>query len=105
MLDEKTRERIINEETGKFLDDRFAPLDRSGIIDLRNLPPEDNALEDRHGFSRVITSGTNGLKAFLENPDSESLDRLANEMGDDELRTKLAEGKATFVAKDFVNRN
>jgi hypothetical protein len=102
IMDEATKARIVREESAKFLDEGFGQLDLSGSPGLQPLPPEDNALEDRHGFSRVITTGTNGLKAFIENPDSESLNRLAAETGDGELADKLKEDREEQEAIKFV---
>ena len=51
MLDQRMKERIIAEETSRFMDGNFGQLDLSGSPDLDNPPAEDKfELQDRHGF-------------------------------------------------------
>lgn len=106
MLDEQTRQRIIKEETAAFLDQNFGGLDLSGSPDLANPANEEApaADGDRHGFNKVAVAGANGLKQFASSPDLETLERIADETGDADLQTRIAESQATDIAKQFVNR-
>ena len=103
-MDEKTRQRIIAEESQKFLNDGFAPLDLSGSPGYQERP---NTTEDfgpdRNGFHNIDTSGqANPLKAFAQNPDAETLDRIAQETGDPELAEKLHDDREGQEAEAFV---
>ena len=79
-LKRSTKERIVAEESKKFLDEGFGQLDLSGSPDLQNLPLETFEREDRHGFHNVdVRADLGGLRKFLNAPDSESLARVASE--------------------------
>jgi len=74
MLDQRIKERIIAEETARFMDGAFGQLDLSGSPDLIHPPTETFELQDRHGFNRLDESGLAGinqLKELLANPPRE----------------------------------
>ena len=62
MLDQRTKERMIAEETSRFMDGNFGQLDMSGSPDLNHtLAEEKFELQDQHGFNRVDESGLAGI--------------------------------------------
>jgi hypothetical protein len=101
-MDEKIRARIANEESARFLDSNFGGLDMSGSPDLSSPVTEKFEAQDRHGLSRVDVSGTNLLKAFVENPDQATLERVAQETNDPDLIERLEEDREDRVAADFL---
>ena len=108
MLDAKTKERIIAEETSRFMDTQFGQLDLSGSPDLQNLPVETFALEDRHGLNRVDDSGLSGinrLKELVANPPRDVIEEIASETRNPHLIRNLAEERATEIAREFCRRN
>lgn len=99
MLNDKDRQRIINEESAKFLEPGFGGLDLSSFPDLQKLPPEELPEHfDRSGLSRV-----NGLRDLIENPDQEALAQLAKE--DPQLAAQLQSDTATRVSQEFRRRH
>src|ERR1700730_3065758 len=104
-MDQRTRIRIIAEETAKFLNPGFAQLDLSAFPDLNNPPPDEFAAEDTNGLNRVVVSGSNQLKALAENPDREALEQIARETGDSGLIERLQDERENAEAKAFMVAN
>jgi hypothetical protein len=108
MLDQQIKERIIAEETSRFMDGNFGQLDLSGFPDLNHPPAETFELQDRHGFNRVDESGLAGinqLKELLANPPREVVEEIAMETRNPELISELANERAEQVAHEFRRRN
>ena len=109
MLDPRTKQRIITEETARFMDTNFGQLDLSGSPDLNHPSAEQKfELQDQHGFNRVDESGLAGinrLKDLLANPPREVVEELARETGNPELTAQLADERATEIAHEFRRRN
>jgi len=109
MLNQRTKEQIVAEETSKFMDTQFGQLDLSGSPDLNNPRAEEQfELQDRHGFNRVDESGlagVNQLKELLANPPREVVEEIARETGNPELVSELAQERAEDVAHEFRRRN
>lgn len=109
MLDQRTKERIVADETARFMDGNFGQLDLSGSPDLNNPPAEDKfELQDRHGFNRVDDAGLAGinqLKELLANPPREVVEEIAQETQNPELISELAHDRAEDVAHEFRRRN
>jgi hypothetical protein len=101
-MNQENRNRIIAEETAKFLDPSFAQLDLSAFPDLHQPAPEEFAPEDKNGLNRVILSGSNQLKAFAENPDREALAQIAKETGDPGLVERVRDDCEIVEAKAFM---
>ena len=106
-----TLNRIAEKESQNFLTG-FAASDADGLnnVDLSGIPNFNNPTEematedgDRHGFNRLVLSGTNSLKALAENPDSETLQRIAQETGNSELAEQVREDLEEREAIAFVN--
>jgi hypothetical protein len=102
-LNQETRNRIIAEESAKFLDPSFAQLDLSSFPDLNHPAQEEFVSEDKHGLNRVVVSGSNQLKALAENPDREALEQIAKETNDPGLVERLQEDREVAEAKAFMS--
>ena len=108
MLDQRTKERIVAEETARFMDGQFGQLDLSGSPDLNHPRAETFEAQDRHGLNRVDTSGLAGinqLKELLANPPREVMEEIAKETGNPELVFELAQERAEEVAHEFRRLN
>jgi hypothetical protein len=103
-MDEQTRQRLVAEETNRFLNDGFGQLDLSGSPNLQQQLPKDDpfAASDRHGFNNVDLGQANPLKQFAQNPDAETLDRVAAETGDSELAGRLEEERVGTETQAFL---
>jgi hypothetical protein len=103
------KERMIAEETSRFMDGNFGQLDLSGSPDLNNPPAEDKfELQDRYGLNRVDESGLAGinqLKELLANPPRDVVEEIAKETQHPELMSELANERAEDVANEFRRRN
>jgi len=105
-MDEKTRQRIIEQESGAFLDGSFGGLDLSAFPSLDKPAMESFETEDKHGFSNVDTRGlpgANRLKETIQSPDKETLTQLAET--DPAIAEQLAEQQTGDVAEEFVRQN
>jgi hypothetical protein len=105
-MDEKTKQRIIEQETAAFLDPQFGQLDLSSYPELAKPATETFETEDKHGLNRVDTSGlgtVNRLKELLSNPDRAALSELARD--NPEIAAHLQEERATEIARQFVAAN
>ena len=108
MLDPHTKQRVLAEETARFMDGAFGQLDLSGSPDLTNPVTERFELQDRHGFNRVDESGLAGinqLKQLLANPPREVVEELVRETRNPALAEELADERATDIANEFRRRN
>ena len=107
MVTQKQRERIVREESARFLDENFAPLDLQGFPDLHNPQLERFEDADRHGFNRIDVSGlgsVNRLREMLENPSRQILEELARETRNPQLIQAITDERAADVAEQFVRR-
>jgi hypothetical protein len=108
MLDQRTKELISAEETTRFMDTQFGPLDLSGFPDLNHPLADTFELRDRHGFNCVDDAGLAGinqLKDLLANPPRDVLEEVAKETNNPRLISKLAQERAEQVALEFRRRN
>ena len=104
-MNQGTRTRIIQEESSRFLDSHFAGLDLSGSPDFANPITEKFEPCDRDGLSNVDVSGlpsTNHLKQFVNQPDMETLARVAQETGDQQLIERVQDERENTEAKAFM---
>ncbi len=107
-MDQRNKERIVAEETSRFMDGSFGQLDLSGFPDLAHPQTDTFQLQDRHGFNRVDESGLAGinqLKELLANPPREVVEEIAAETRNPELISELANERAEEVANEFRGRN
>jgi len=109
-MSKATLERIAREETARFLDDNFAPLDLSGCVSLLKPPSEESQLPDER-FAPLDDRGTglgaSALKRGIEElvTDPEVQRRVAQETGDPELLENYQNQQAEQAAREFVRRN
>jgi hypothetical protein len=107
MYDQKIKQRIIAEETSRFMDDNFGQLDLTGSPDLNHPQTEAFELQDRHGLSRVDESGLAGinhLKDLLANPPRDVIEEIAKETHNPGLISELAQDRAEEVTHEFRRR-
>jgi hypothetical protein len=105
-MDTATQERIVREETEKFLDPLFGGLDLSGSPNFNRAKTEQFAEQDEHGLSRVDTSGLGGvnhLKQLLSAPDKVALAELAKE--NPNFAEQWENDMAADIARQFVVAN
>jgi hypothetical protein len=102
MLSEADKKRIIAQETAAFLSDGLGTLDLSGSPDLMPLVEDKFAASDSKGFNNVVQSQANQLKALAENPDQDTIARLAQETGDPDLAQHILDEREGAVAENFV---
>jgi len=107
MLDDKTRQRILEEETAKFLDPNFGQLDLSDYPDYSKPPKEESFLHE--GYGQLDTTGlglgSKALQEFINNPDYEALSIAAEETKNPELIQTVNEERAGRTAERFVKRH
>src|SRR5580700_824881 len=104
-MNDETRNRIIAEESAKFLDPSFSQLDLSAFPDLNHPASDEFAAEDKNGLNRVVVSGSNQLKALAQNPDHEALEQIAKETGDTRLIERLTDEHENTEARAFMAAN
>jgi hypothetical protein len=85
-----------------FTDERFGQVDLSAFPQFDNPDMEGFDADDPHGFNQVERSGASGLRALADNPDAETLDRIASETGDNTLLATVAEEKEYRESLKFV---
>jgi hypothetical protein len=101
-MNEKDRARIVAQETAAFLNDGFGQLDLSGSPSLRTLPDQKFEPSDSEGLNNVAVSGSNHLKALADNPDPETISRIAEETGDPDLLHRITEAREVAEAQAFM---
>src|SRR5215469_8903124 len=109
-MSKATLERIAREETARFLDENFAPLDLSGCVSLLKPPSEESQLPDSR-FAPLDDRGTGlgasalrrGIEELVIDPDVQL--RVARETGDPELLESYQNQQAEQAAREFVRRN
>jgi hypothetical protein len=102
MLSEKDRARIVAQETAAFLSPGFGTLDLSGSPDLVPLVEDKFAPYDAKGFNNVVVSEKSKLRDLAENPDAETISRIADETGDADLAQHILDEREGAVAENFV---
>src|SRR5262245_4082383 len=110
MARQETLERIAREETNRFIDENFAPLDLSGCVSFLKPPSEESQLPDDR-FAPLDDRGTglgaSALKRGIEDlvSDPEVQRQVAQETGDPELLENYQNGQAEQAAREFVRTN
>lgn len=102
MLTELQKARIVKEQTEAFLTDGFGTLDLSGSPSLQPLSNDKFEPQDKHGFSNVVMSERNRLRELAENPDQDTIVRIAEETGDPDLAQNILDEREGAVAENFV---
>lgn len=106
-LDEKTKQRILKEETEKFLDPNFGQLDLSDYPDYSKPLPEESFYDEKYSMPDMSGTGlaAKQLHAFLDNPDAESLEIAAEQTGNPDLVAHVNEERAARVAEQFIRKH
>lgn len=104
-LTEQDRQRIIEQESA-WTDAAFGGIDLSGFPNLQAPPPpephDDRFARDWRdtGLSRDATA----LKQFIEDPDTESLERVGSEIGSADYLAEARDRKGEVIAEEFKRR-
>lgn len=103
-------ERIAHEETARFLDENFAPLDLSGCPSLVKPPSEDSQLPDSRfaplddrGIGLGAAALKRGIEELVNDPDVQL--QVARETGNPELLEDYQDRQAEQAAREFMRRN
>lgn len=102
MLTELQKARIVKEQTEAFLTDGFGTLDLSGSPSLQPLPNDKFEHHDKFGLNNVVQSQSNQLKELAENPDQETIARIAAERNDPALVERVKDDLEGSIAEEFV---
>jgi hypothetical protein len=108
MTQQAKLERIAREEAGRFLDDNFAPLDLSGCVSFLKPPSEESQLpDDRFAPLQDSGLGASALKRGIEQlaTDPEVQLRIAQETGNPELLEDYQNSRAEMATREFLRRN
>jgi len=97
------QQRIIQQESAWVDADQFAPLDLSQFPALQPLPPADKYADS---FSReygdtALSRSASSLRKFVEDPDTESLERVGKEIGDAGFREEVRDRRGELIAQQF----
>jgi hypothetical protein len=95
---------IIARESAWIDDGQFAPLDLSGFPALNELPPEKGRDDDRfakHWNDTPLSASATALRNFVLDPDSASLERVGQEIGNQGFRDEVRQRKGESVAARF----
>jgi hypothetical protein len=96
----------ILEAESAWVDQSFGQLDLSQFPSLQPPPPEEKH-DDKFARSwedNPLSRSASNLRAFVENPDLESLDRVGAETGIPEYAAEVRERRAETVAQAFKRR-
>jgi len=101
-MNAQEKAKLIERETNAFLpDERFGGLDTSSSPDFNSVPKEGFGT-DRHGLNVVVESGSNQLRALADNPDEETIKRIADETGNADLAEHIKDQTEGAIAEEFV---
>lgn len=95
---------IIQNESAAFLDDGFGQLDLSQFPSLQP-PPTGKSRDDgrfaKHWTDTPLSASAAALRDFVANPDTESLQRVADEIGQEEFVDEVRQRKGERIAQLF----
>ena len=101
------QQRIIQKESAWIDADRFAPLDLSGFPALQEAPAPERH-DDRWSKDwrdTALSASAAELRKFVSDPDSESLDRVGNEIGHQGFRAEVRDRRGETIAEAFMRAN
>lgn len=102
-LSETDRQRIVAHQEAEW-DSAFGGMDLSQFPSLQPAPPEtsrDDGRFARHWTDTPLNASAAALRKFVSDPDSESLERVGNEIGNEEFRAEVRSRKSEAVAQAF----
>lgn len=94
---------IIAKESAWIDADRFAPLDLSAFPALAP-PPAPETHDDRWSKDwrdTALSASASALRKFVSDPDTESLERVGAEIGNEDFRDEVRQRKGESVAAAF----
>ena len=95
-------QRRIVEQESAWTDSAFGQLDLSAFPALNEQPPERSRDDDRFARHWTDTPFSNSdLRRFIENPDTETLQRVADEIGHEEFVDEVRQRKGELVVQQF----
>jgi hypothetical protein len=100
------QQRTIIDRESLWVDQSFGQLDLSAFPALAPPPPEEQH-DDRFAKSWAdggLSRSARDLRAFIENPDLESLDRVGRETGIEEYAAEVRDRRSELVAQAFKRR-
>lgn len=101
------QQRIIQKESAWIDADRFAPLDLSGYPALQEAPAPERH-DDRWSKDwrdTGLSASAAELRKFVSDPDSESLERVGNEIGHQGFRAEVRDRRGETIAEAFKRAN
>ena len=99
-LSKKEQERIVSQESA-WVDSAFGGLDLSQFPDLQSQPPADKHADK---FARAWNDrpfNADQLREFIQDPDTETLQRVADEIGHQGFANEVRDRKGEIVAQQF----
>jgi hypothetical protein len=106
-LSETEQKRIIAQESAWIDDGSFGQLDLSAFPALQPPPPaetHDNRFA-RDWRDTGLSRDASALKRFVEDPDTESLERVGTEIGSADYLAEVRDRKAETIANAFKRKN
>jgi hypothetical protein len=103
-LSEQDQQRIIEQQESTWIDPAFGGMDLSQFPSLQAPPPPESH-DDR--FARDwrdagLSRDASALRKFVEDPDTESLERVGGEIGSTDYLAEVRDRKAEIVANAFT---
>jgi hypothetical protein len=93
-----------NSQESPWLDSAFGGLDLSQFPSLNELPPErsrDDGRFAKHWTDTPFSASASQLRNFVANPDSESLQRVADEIGHEDFVYEVRQRKGEIASQQF----
>jgi len=102
------RQRQIIAKESAWVDDGFGQLDLTAFPALNELPPEKGRDDDRFAKDwrdTALSASGNALRAFVSDPDAESLERVGDEIGHEGFRDEVRQRRGESIAERFKASN
>ena len=102
-LSASDQRRIIDQESA-WVDTAFGGIDLSQFPQLQSPPPEsrDDGRFAKHWTDTPFNAGD--LRSFIENPDAETLQRVAEETGNEDFARDVRDRRGEEVVREFKRR-
>jgi len=101
------QQRIIQKESAWIDANQFAPLDLSAFPALQPSPVPDSHDDrwSRDWRDTPLTASADALRRFVSDPDTENLERVANEIGNQGCRDEVRQRCRESIAEAFKRAN
>jgi hypothetical protein len=100
---EQDQRKIIEQESA-WTDSAFGGIDLSQFPNLQPPPPtqsKDDGRFARDWRDTALSASATALRKFVSDPDTESLERVGNEIGNEGLRDEVRQRKGESIAAAF----